>query len=86
MTSILGRIFPDRTGGPVVPSRGDIAYADAMRESDDLLRRMRESSGSSDAARAIMSDVWAQSHNIPFLTTVYESVQEAKSGPESNRK
>lgn len=56
------------------------AYVNAINESSDLLRRMREHSQSTDAARAIMADVWAQNHNIPFLTTVYETVQELNSG------
>ena len=85
MTNLLDRIFPDRGGAPA-PSRGDLAYAKAMHESDDLLKKMREASKSTDAARAIMADVWSQNHNVPFLTTVYESVQEAKSGPESDGK
>lgn len=84
MTSIFGRIFPDRGGEPA-PSKGDRAYAAVMDESDEILRHMRESSRSTDAARAVMADIWQQNHNVPFLTTVYESVQEAKSGPESDR-
>jgi hypothetical protein len=75
MSSILARMFGRRP-----ESRGDVAYNDAMRVSGDLLRRMGESSSSTDAARAIMADVWAQNHNIPFIVTVYESVQEMKSG------
>ena len=66
--------------------KGDLAYAEVMQESDDLLKRMRETSNSTDAARAVMADIWSQNHNVPFLTTVYESVQEAKSGPESDGK
>lgn len=54
----------------------DIAYQKAMGVSDDLIRRMRENSTSSDAARAVMADIWAQHHNIPFMTSVYETVQE----------
>lgn len=56
------------------------AYVTAINESSDLLRRMREHSQSTDAARAVMADVWAQNHNIPFMTTVYETVQELNSG------
>jgi hypothetical protein len=61
-------------------AKGDAAYREAMKVSGDLIRRMRETSNSTDAARAIMADIWHQNHNIPFLTTVYEAVQEAKSG------
>jgi hypothetical protein len=63
----------------------DRAYEEAMGVSNDLIARMREAGDSTDAARAVMADIWAQNHNIPFLTTVYESVQEAKSGPESDK-
>lgn len=66
-------------------SRGDRLYHEAMRQSADLVRHMRDCSMSTDAARAIMADVWAQNHNIPFLTTVFEAVQEAKTGPETFR-
>ena len=67
-------IFPQRRGS------ADIAYEQAMGVSDDLIQRMRETSSSKDAARAVMADVWAQSHKIPFMTTVIETVQEMKSG------
>lgn len=77
MTGLLGRIF-----GVRAEAAGDVAYHEAMRVTSDLITKMRESSNSTDAARAIMADVWAQNHNMPFLTTVYESVQEAKSGPD----
>lgn len=70
---LLGRIF-----GPRYRGASDIAYQAAMGVSSDLLHRMREHSSSNDAARAIMADVWAQRHNIPFLTSAYETVQEMK--------
>lgn len=56
----------------------DAAYSRAMSASDDLIQRMHENSRSTDAARAVMADIWAQNHNVPFMTTVYEAVQEAK--------
>lgn len=61
--------------------KGDIAYEQAMRASADLLHRIREAGRESDAAREVMADVWSQSQNIPFMTTVYQAVQEAKTGP-----
>jgi len=73
MRKLLNLLF-----GTTRPS--EQAYVTAINESSDLLRRMREHSRSTDAARAVMADVWAQNHNIPFMTTVYEAVQEAKSG------
>lgn len=72
MTSILGRLFGYR---PVE----DDTYARAIAVSSDLLARMRAASRSSDPARAVMADLWYQRHNVPFLTTVHEAVQEAKS-------
>lgn len=84
MTSILGRIFGGNAEGVPAPSRGDMAYAQAMNESYELLKRMRETSRSTDAARAVMADIWAQNHNVPFMTTIVETVQEMKSGIEQN--
>lgn len=75
MTSLLGRLFKPRP-------ESDDSYARAMNVSGDLLARMRETSQSTDAARAVMADIWAQNHNVPFMTTVVETVQEMKSGIE----
>jgi hypothetical protein len=58
------------------------AFDRAMTVSGELLMKMQNYSRSTDAPRAIMADVWAHNHNIPFITTVLESVQEAKSGIE----
>ena len=60
------------------PSQGDVAYRRAMAASDEVIRCMREASGSKDVARAVMADLWAQSHNVPYMTTVYEAAQEMK--------
>lgn len=78
MTSILGLIFGPRSSPPPLPGAGDIVYSRAMAESEDIMRRMRESSNSTDAARAIMADVWAQKNNIPFMVTIYEANEEMK--------
>jgi hypothetical protein len=78
MTSILGRIFGGHADTPP-PNRGDMAYAAAMDESEDVLKMLRQSAQSTDAARAVMADIWAQNRNVPFLTTVTEAVQEMKS-------
>ena len=75
MRALIARIFGHRP-----EARGDAAYREAMHISGDLLRYMGEASTSTDAARGLMADIWAQNHNIPFLTTVYQSVQEMKSG------
>lgn len=76
MTSLLGRIFGRSDRRQI--SRGDAAYAQAMTVSGDLLARMQKYSHSKDAAHAVMADVWAQNRNIPFMTTVFEAVAEAK--------
>ena len=83
MTSILGRIFGNGVEPPPLPGPGEIAFQEAMSESRQLRARMRAASDSTDAARALMADIWAQNRNMPFLTTVYESVQEAKTGPDT---
>lgn len=78
MTSILGRIFGGHAETPQ-PSRGDMAYAAAMDESETLLKMLRHSARSTDAARAVMADIWAQNRNMPFLTSVMEVVEEMNS-------
>lgn len=77
MTSLLGRLFGEHPVMARAPMRGDLAYANAMSKSDELLTRMRESR-SDDAAVAVMADIWAQRRNIPFLTTIVETTQELK--------
>ena len=52
----------------------------ALAISSDLIKQMQERSQSHDAARAVMADIWAQRHNIPYLTTVYEANEEMQSG------
>jgi hypothetical protein len=66
-------------------SKGDAAYMRAMDASDDLLCRIREAERETAAARAVIADVWSQAQNAPFMTTVYEAAQEAKSGPAALR-
>jgi hypothetical protein len=87
MMDVLRRIFGMGSDGTAREprSRGDVAYDRAMDASADLLFRIREAGRESDVARSLMSDIWSQAQNIPFLTTVYQAVQEAKSGPEAMR-
>lgn len=59
-------------------SAGDNAYHRAMAVSGDVLAHMREASQSHDPARAVMADIWAQHHNVPFMTTIVETVEEMK--------
>jgi hypothetical protein len=79
MTGILGRIFGSASVAAPPVSKGDQAYAEAMTISDELIERMREASRSTDAARGVMADIWAQHHNVPFMATMVETVQEMKS-------
>ena len=76
MMSILGRIFRAKPARAIETPPADAAYEAAMRESDDLLAKMRAAYGSKDPVRQAMADIWAQHHNIPFMTTIHEAVQE----------
>lgn len=72
MTGLFRRLFGESSATP--------AYDRAMSVSDDLLSKMQDySARSTDAARAVMADIWAQNRNVPFMTTVVEAVEEAKS-------
>lgn len=71
---LLNRLFC--RPGPPAPS--DIAYAAAMSESGDLLQRMQEAAKAPDAVRSLMASIWLQRHNVPFVATVHEAVQEMK--------
>lgn len=55
---------------------GNVAATRALAESDALIKKMRETSGSNDAWRAVLADIFLQRHNVPYMTTVYESTQE----------
>jgi hypothetical protein len=71
---ILWLIFGRR-----VPSSGILASDRAFDETDSLIDRMREASQSKDAFRAVMADLWAQRHNIPYMTTMFEANAEMRS-------
>jgi hypothetical protein len=64
---------------PATASSGSRAATEALKVSNDLIARMREYSASNDPARALLADIWAQRHNVPFMTTMYESAQEMNS-------
>lgn len=68
----IGSLFysPQRRGD------SDTAYQKAVEISDDLLRRLREPAVTDDVSRSILATLMAHQHNIPFLTSVYETVQE----------
>lgn len=59
-------------------SAGDRAYEHAMAETDDVISYMRQASNSKDPARAVMADIWQQRHNVPYMTSVLETVEEMK--------
>jgi len=75
MTSILGRIFgPWRRRDPA-PSTEErqqqvSLYHKAIRESDELLDKMRAAYASHDPVRQAMADIWSQRHNIPYTQNV----------------
>lgn len=77
MTSIISRLFGSRPSKPdPVVTEADESYAAAVRESDDLLAKMKAAYESTDPVRQAMADIWAQRHNVPFQTTITEAVQE----------
>jgi hypothetical protein len=80
MTSLLGKIFGSEQSAPRAPMRGDIAYAEAMSQSDELIRKMQDASNSNDPVRAVMADLFLQRHNVPFMVTIVETVEEMTSG------
>lgn len=49
-------------------------YEAAMKESADLLEKIR--SLGDDPSRQIVSDVLANRRNTPYVTTIYEAIQE----------
>jgi hypothetical protein len=57
-------------------SPGSQAATEALAVSGSLLSHMRKASDARDPARALMADIWAQRHNVPFMTTMYEAYQE----------
>lgn len=63
----------------------DQKYVAAMRQSDDLLRDMREAEASADPVRSLMASIWAHRHNVPFTVTVHEAVHEMRAPIEQKR-
>lgn len=54
----------------------DPAYSKAIEMSNDLIDKMRKNQDAKNPVTALMADIWMQRHNIPYMTTVYEAVQE----------
>ena len=74
MTTVLDRFLTKLR--PTIYSKGSNAAREAMKVSSELVQRMRHHSTSDDPARALMADIWSQRHNVPYITTMYESAQE----------
>lgn len=83
--SFLSKLFHWRCH----PTKGGDKYASAVRVSDDLLASMRKIEPSDETIRDILTNIWKNKHNMPYLTTVYETVAEmdvgAKRQPPSKR-
>lgn len=67
----LSGLFSPQRSGPA-----DVAYQKAMEVSDDLLGKMRGSVIAGDVNRVLLGSLVTHRHNIPFLTSVYETIQE----------
>ncbi len=78
--TFLTRLFAPR---PETTS-GSAAAKEALAVSSDLIRQMQERSQSSDAVRALLADIWAQRHNVPYVTTVFEANREMKAATDNS--
>lgn len=76
---MIGMILNRLLCRPRPPAPSDAAYAAAMSESGDLLRRMQDAAREPNAVRSLMANIWLQRHNAPVVTTVYEAMQEMQS-------
>lgn len=71
--------FLDRLLGRHQRQEGSVLAKTAMAVSDDLIKHMQAASRSNDPARALLADIWAQHHNVPYMTTMYEANAEMMS-------
>ena len=62
------------------PVNGHDRYEAAMSSSSELIGRMRAINGPHDTVRALITDILAKGQNVPFVTSIFETVQELKSG------
>ncbi len=63
---------------------GQAAFNRAMRVTDDFIFRMRQAHN--HPVRSVVSDIISNADNVPFMTTVYEAVEEMKVIPLEQRK
>jgi len=78
----FSRYFTVRRQRPRSTTNSDLL----MLASDDLIQRMRSSSASGDPVRGIMSNLWEQKHNIPYITTMYEANAEMQSATDAAKR
>lgn len=50
----------------------------AIKMADELTVEMKRYSSGDDPIKSLISDLWRHRNNVPFVTTVYEAIQEVK--------
>lgn len=50
----------------------------AMNMADTLTNHIRNLNGNTHIVKEMIGDIWHHRENTPFVTTVYESIQEIK--------
>lgn len=50
----------------------------AIEMADTLTRDIRNLNGNTHTIKAMISDIWHYRENTPFVTTVFEAIQEVK--------
>jgi hypothetical protein len=66
-------------GGSQPPRLSSHLYSQAVKESDDLIERLRELSAADDPVCQLFADMWQFRKNTPVITTLYEANQEMMS-------
>lgn len=62
-------------------TNGNSALAEADKAidmADGLISHIRSMNGNTHTVKEMMGDIWAHRENTPFVTTVYEAIQEVK--------
>lgn len=67
-------LFPKRAKNNHASNQADSAIALA----DKLVTEIRSMNGNTHTVKEMISDIWAHRENTPFVTTVYEAIQEVK--------
>lgn len=50
----------------------------AINMADNLTSQIRNLNGNTGTVKEMISDIWHYRENTPFVTTVYEAIQEMK--------